>query len=138
MNRIKSPTCQFLFLGIVALTVSCSNDNPLSEDNESDRNQVRLDAVPLSTEALRSSALKVHDEVQSGRFVEVPADHSGVTFINQWPDTFDTELPGSFIAAGVAVGDINNDGLPDFFAARRIDGGRLYQNLGNFQFKIGA
>lgn len=135
MNRIKSPTCHFLFLGIVALTVSCSNDNPLSEDNESDRNQVRLDAVPLSTEALRSSALKVHDEVQSGRFVEVPADHSGVTFINQWPDTFDTELPGSFIAAGIAVGDINNDGLPDFFAARRIDGGRLYQNLGNFQFK---
>ncbi len=37
---------------------------------------------------------------------------------------------------GVAVGDINNDGLPDlFFTANRKGGNKLYLNKGNYQFQ---
>ncbi|MBK9452060.1 MAG: VCBS repeat-containing protein [Bacteroidetes bacterium] len=37
--------------------------------------------------------------------------------------------------AGVAVGDINNDGLPDIFMGGNRFGGRLFLNLGKMKFK---
>ena len=67
------------------------------------------------------------------------AAETNVGFVNQLP-----ERPGlgilSYIyyynGAGVAIGDINNDGLPDlYFAANGKGGNRLYLNKGNFVFE---
>jgi hypothetical protein len=60
-------------------------------------------------------------------------------FTNQLPDRPDLSIL-SYIyyynGAGVAIADINQDGLPDvFFASNRPGGNRLYLNKGNFQFE---
>ena len=40
-----------------------------------------------------------------------------------------------FTSAGIAIGDIDNDLLPEIFIANRKHGGRLYKNLGNMGFR---
>ncbi|MBS1602357.1 MAG: VCBS repeat-containing protein [Bacteroidetes bacterium] len=69
----------------------------------------------------------------------LPASSTHVDFVNALPDR-----PGlgilSYIyyynGAGVAIGDVNNDGLPDlYFAANDKGRNRLYINKGNFLFE---
>jgi len=69
----------------------------------------------------------------------LPASSTHVDFVNALPDR-----PGlgilSYIyyynGAGVAIGDVNNDGLPDlYFAANGKGRNRLYLNKGNFFFE---
>src|SRR5580700_6711840 len=54
----------------------------------------------------------------------------------------DSDYPGIlnylyfYNGGGVAIGDINNDGLPDiYFTANRKGGNKLYLNKGNYQFE---
>ncbi|WP_295670541.1 CRTAC1 family protein, partial [uncultured Mucilaginibacter sp.] len=54
----------------------------------------------------------------------------------------DTDTPGIlnylyfYNGGGVAIGDINNDGLPDiFFTSNKKGGNKLYLNKGNYQFE---
>lgn len=64
---------------------------------------------------------------------------TGVTFNNKLTDD---DYPGIlnylyfYNGGGVAVGDINNDGLPDlFFTSSKNGGNKLYLNKGNYQFE---
>jgi hypothetical protein len=65
-------------------------------------------------------------------------DDSGIDFENK---VTDTKLDNSFLfrnfynGAGVAIGDINNDGLPDVFLTSNMGDNKLYLNKGNLKFE---
>lgn len=71
-------------------------------------------------------------------FSLIPSSHSNIDFQNNVVQTRENNhiINVEFITGGgVAVGDINNDGLPDLFFTGNQSADRLYLNLGNFEFK---
>ncbi len=68
----------------------------------------------------------------------MPSDLTGVHFINPNEDRDSLSILDYlyfYNGAGVAIGDINNDGLPDLFFVSNTQGNRLYLNKGNWQFE---
>ena len=65
-------------------------------------------------------------------------EHTGIDFDNK---VVDGKLENSFLfrnfynGGGVAIGDINNDGLPDVFLTSNQGENKLYLNKGNFKFE---
>lgn len=73
-------------------------------------------------------------------FKLLDAKETGVDFINKLDDDPTGErnvlsYPHYYNGAGVAIGDINNDGLPDLFFSANEAPNRLYLNKGNLQFE---
>ncbi len=69
----------------------------------------------------------------------LPSSQTGIDFTNRLEENKDLNIL-SYIyyynGGGVAVGDINNDGLPDiYFCANTNGGNKLYLNKGNFKFE---
>ncbi|WP_238531542.1 FG-GAP repeat domain-containing protein [Nitritalea halalkaliphila] len=78
------------------------------------------------------------DPETSTLFELVPASQSGIDFRNElvYDEKFNPYTFRNFYnGAGVAVGDINNDGLLDIFFAGNQADNKLYLNKGNFQFE---
>ena len=70
-------------------------------------------------------------------FELLPPEATGVTFANRLPeDTAFNFLNYLYYynGAGVAVGDVNGDGLPDLYFVSNIGSNRLYLNKGNYRF----
>lgn len=71
-------------------------------------------------------------------FELIPQEKSGINFINTITDKkdFNVFLYRNFYnGGGVAIGDINNDGLADIYLTSNLEKNKLYLNLGNFRFK---
>lgn len=71
-------------------------------------------------------------------FESVPADSSGIHFSNDLQYSNDLniiEYLYYYNGGGVALGDINNDGLDDIYLTANQSSDRLYLNLGNLRFK---
>ncbi|MEP7344457.1 MAG: CRTAC1 family protein, partial [Gemmatimonadaceae bacterium] len=65
-------------------------------------------------------------------------DATGVTFANtltERPDFNILNYLNYYNGGGVAVGDIDNDGLPDLYFSSNLGPNRLYRNKGNYQFE---
>src|SRR5207302_7290281 len=63
---------------------------------------------------------------------------TGVTFVNRLPEdsSFNVLTYLYFYnGGGVAVGDVNNDGLPDLYFTSNVGPNRLYINKGNYRFE---
>ena len=78
------------------------------------------------------------DALNSISFVTLGADQTGIDFSNQLtysPGLNIIEYLYYYNGGGVAVGDINNDGLEDlYFSANQLPD-RLYLNKGNLTFE---
>ena len=71
-------------------------------------------------------------------FQLVSASESGVRFVNTLTESLKLNYllnEAMYLGAGVAVGDLNNDGLPDLYFAGNQVPNKLYKNKGNFQFE---
>ena len=63
--------------------------------------------------------------------------HTGIDFRNDVPESLNNNIyrfTNFYNGAGVAVGDINNDGLTDIYLSANVNTGKLYLNQGDFKF----
>ncbi|MDI9365202.1 MAG: VCBS repeat-containing protein [Flavobacterium sp.] len=66
------------------------------------------------------------------------ANNTGVDFVNKVEDTKDFNIfnyRNFYNGGGVAIGDINNDGLADIFFTANMGTNKLYLNKSNFKFQ---
>src|SRR3982750_4874113 len=71
-------------------------------------------------------------------FKKLAADDTGITFNNaiKENDSLNTlDLEFLYNGGGVAVGDFNNDGLPDLYFTASLISNKLYLNKGNLKFE---
>lgn len=71
-------------------------------------------------------------------FERIPAEKSGLTHRFDIKDDYVYNFildPYIYNGGGVAVIDVDNDGLQDLFFTARLQGCRLYRNKGNLQFE---
>src|SRR6185437_8486429 len=93
----------------------------------------RLVALCVSLVSLDGCSRERHPPL----FKQLTPGHTGVTFANTITTTDSVNVqtdPFVYNGAGVAVGDIDNDGLPDIFFAGNMVSSRLYLNKGDLQF----
>ncbi len=72
------------------------------------------------------------------QFVSLPSSQTGITFENKNTETNKVNYltyENFFNGGGVAVGDVNNDGLSDIYLTANMEEDKLYINQGNMQFK---
>ncbi len=70
-------------------------------------------------------------------FVELPSAYTGVRFENRVRDTRALNIfsyRNYYNGGGVAVGDLNGDGLPDLMLTSNLEANRLFLNQGAFRF----
>ncbi len=72
------------------------------------------------------------------RFQLLEANQTGIDFQNNVPysDSFNCYVYRNFYnGGGVAIGDLNNDLLPDIFFCGNVNSNKLYLNKGDFKFE---
>ena len=75
---------------------------------------------------------------QDPLFTQLSSEETGVNFRNEVEDSSIYNIltyRNFYNGGGVAIGDINNDGLPDLFLTANLGESKLYLNKGNFKFE---
>ncbi len=104
-------------------------------------NNIKLQAVwifIILIIALQGCSDDSYNVPENALFTKVPSKDCGISFSNIIKDdsVFNEFTYRNFYnGGGVAIGDINNDGLADVFMAANQQENRLYLNKGNFKFE---
>jgi len=72
------------------------------------------------------------------QFSKIDAATSGISFVNTVVEDMELNFLNYaylYAGAGIAVGDIDNDGLPDIYAVSNTGPNKLYKNEGKLSFK---
>lgn len=81
---------------------------------------------------------KTNEKNNTSLFTLLPSAETGVTFINEVQNSSNFNIfkyRNFYNGGGVALGDINNDGLTDIYLTGNMVTNKLYLNLGDFKFK---
>ncbi len=82
-----------------------------------------------------NESVSSEDTAQAAKlFAQVPADKSGIDFVNTLEETLESnyyQYMYTYIGGGVAAGDLNNDGWVDLFFTANSSDNKLYLNRGN-------
>ena len=88
------------------------------------------------------SSCKKNDEIRletkDALFSKLDASQTGIDFINKVENEKDFNIfnyRNFYNGGGVAIGDINNDGLPDVYLTANQTKNKLYLNQGGFKFE---
>lgn len=71
-------------------------------------------------------------------FTTMSTEETGIDFVNAIKNQSDFNIfkyRNFYNGGGVAIGDINNDGLADIYLTANMEQNKLYLNKGNFQFE---
>lgn len=86
----------------------------------------------------QKSKRNLYPESITGGFELLPSEVTGIDFNNSIKESKTVNhlyYNQIYSGAGVAIGDINNDGLPDIFFCGNQVSDKLYLNKGHFQFE---
>ena len=87
---------------------------------------------------LFSNCSKNNSENKNTLFTKLDSQSTGITFINDVQNGVDMNIfkyRNFYNGGGVAIGDINNDGLADVFFTSNLGENKLYLNKGNLKFE---
>lgn len=85
-----------------------------------------------------ADSTSVKSKINNIRFTKLSPSDTGVSFSNQVRDSLQFNVLNyafMYNGGGVAIGDINNDGLSDLFFTGNMVSSRLYLNKGDMQFE---
>ena len=124
INRIKGG----LNIGVIALVLSTLLLSCTGEEKKE---------VKKKNQSIPTEKLDIKSTI-APTFMLLPPMTTGINFINKLPETPQINVityQYFHNGGGVAVGDINNDGLPDIYFSSNLYPNELYLNKGNFKFE---
>ncbi|SFE30156.1 VCBS repeat-containing protein [Flavobacterium xueshanense] len=85
-----------------------------------------------------SNCSKENSENKDALFSKLDASQTGINFLNEVKNGAEMNIfkyRNFYNGGGVAIGDINNDGLSDVYFTSNLGANKLYLNKGNFKFE---
>ena len=137
-----NPLVVYLFMSVVGIVLALTGCGkkvhaPPNDDEQPTEVNANL-MLAASSVAFQRQPFAPRTAAGDALFQRVPASQSGIDFVHRWDPRNKLErdlIATAFAGGGVAIGDIDDDGLPEVFLTRPHHGARLYRNLGNFTFK---